>query len=330
MKTLVTGATGFTGSSLVNKLHESGDKITVIVRDKNKFRQKFGDNYKNIEIVEGSISDPAVVEQAMKDIDRVFNIAAVYRTVGLPESAYWETHVKGTKILLDAAKSHNVKKFVHCSTVGVHGHIEAPPADEEYPFNPGDIYQKTKLEGENLVVDFYNKTKLPVVIIRPTAIYGPGDYRLLKLFKLAAQKLTLVLGKGNIFYHMVHIDDLVDAFILASEKEEAVGQKFIIGSNEVLTLNEILEMIADILNKPLSRLHLPIKPFVYLSRACEKICGTLNVEPIIHERRIHFFSKSRAFDTSKAKSLLEFHPRKNLRAGFTETINWYRTEGLLA
>ncbi len=330
MKTLVTGATGFTGSFLTKKLFKSGDEVKVIVRNANKFRQKFGKDSKNIEIIEGSIGDPTAVERAMKDVDRVFNIAAVYRTVSIPESAYWETHVKGTKVLLDAAESNQVKKFVHCSTVGVHGHIEAPPADEEYPFNPGDIYQKTKLEGENLVVDFYNKTKLPIVIIRPTAIYGPGDLRLLKLFKLAAQKLTFVLGKGNIFYHMVHINDLVDAFILASEKEEAIGHKFIIGSNEVLTLNEILEMIADILNKPLSKLHLPIQPFVHLSRACEKICGTLKMEPIIHERRIHFFSKSRAFDISKAKSLLEFHPRKNLRAGFTETINWYRTEGLLA
>ena len=328
MKTLITGATGFTGAALTDKLYKTGSDLRVIVRDKAKFVKIFNNN--NIEIIEGNISDPKAVDKAMKGIDRVFNIAAVYRTAGQSDQVYWDTHVTGTKNLLEAAHVNKVSKFVHCSTVGVHGHIDAPPADEDYRFKPGDIYQKTKLEGEKLVDYFYRVQGLQSVVIRPTAIYGPGDLRLLKLFKLASQKLTLILGNGEIFYHMIHIDDLVNAFILASKNEKAVGHKFIIGSNDVMTLNQILEMIADIMNKPLSKLHLPLEPFVLLGHVCEKICGKLDIEPPIHERRIHFFSKSRKFNTTKSKTILNFSPQKNLRLGFTETINWYKAEGLLA
>ena len=145
MKVLVTGAAGFTGSHLARRLFDLGYDVRIIVRQNSKIEQS---NCFQPEIIQGDIRDPDIVERAVKGVDMVFNIAAVFRTAGISDKVYWETHVNGTQNLLNASKKYNIEIFIHCSTVGVHGHIVNPPADETYPFNPGDIYQVTKLKAE--------------------------------------------------------------------------------------------------------------------------------------------------------------------------------------
>lgn len=327
MNTLITGASGFTGNALLQKLIYRNEHIRVIVRDKSKFIKTI--NSSKVEIIEGDIADENVVRKAMVGIDRVFHIAAAFRNPEINDDIYYKTHVDGTRNLLESALSEGVSKFIHCSTVGVHGHIENPLAGENYPFNPGDIYQETKLEGEKLALNYYEKYGLPVVVIRPTPIYGPGDLRLLKLFKLAALKYTPVPGNGEIFFHMVHVDDLINAFLIASKNNSVNGQVFIIGGSERLSLNDLLSMISNIIDKSLVKFHLPVKPIIELSKICERVCKVLDIDPPLYERRIHFFTNSRAFDISKANNLLNFQPRINLLSGITETLNWYVNEGLL-
>ncbi|GAG85151.1 unnamed protein product, partial [marine sediment metagenome] len=162
MKVLVTGATGFTGSHLAKRLFQSGFDVRVLVRDKSKVGQLNGFDP---EVIKGDIRDPGAVDHAVRGVEKVFHIAAVYRTAGIKDEVYWDVHVKGTENLLNASFKYGIQKFIHCSTVGVHGHIENPPADENYPFNPGDIYQLTKLKGEITALQFYQKTQLPVIVI---------------------------------------------------------------------------------------------------------------------------------------------------------------------
>jgi nucleoside-diphosphate-sugar epimerase len=284
----------------------------------------------NVELIEGDITDPKSVDRATEGVSRVFNIAALYRTAGIADKVYWDVHVGGTENLLRSSFKHGVGRFIHCSTVGVHGHIEQPPADETYPFNPGDIYQRTKLEGELKAVQFSNEFGLPVTVIRPCAIYGPGDMRLYKLFKLASKKVIIIPGDGSVFYHMVYIDDLVDAFILASEVDEAIGKAFIIGGSEsLLSLNEIIDLIADELAVEPTKIYLPAKPFQLLGTLVERICIPLQIEPPIHRRRVDFFTKSRAFDITKAKRILNFEPRVQIKEGLAYTAGWYRKCSLL-
>jgi dihydroflavonol-4-reductase len=114
--------------------------------------------------------------------------------------------------VIEAAKASGARRVVHCSTVGVHGDVEHPPADEDAPLRPGDIYQETKVEGERIARDAGRDTGVEVVIARPTGIYGPGDRRLLKLFRGVARRRFVVLGDGRIFYHLTYIDDLVEGF----------------------------------------------------------------------------------------------------------------------
>lgn len=326
MKVLVTGATGFTGHNLAKKLFKSGHDVKVLVR--NRAKVNVTDEY-DPEIIEGNIIDSEAVEKAVKGCEKVFHIAAMFRTAGFTDKAYYDVHVKGTENLLQSSLRHQVQRFVHCSTVGVHGDIDNPPANELSPFKPGDIYQQTKLEGELKTYEFYKKTKLPISIIRPTAIYGPGDLRLLKLFKLATKSVTLILGDGEIFYHMVYIDDLVDAFILASEKDTAIGEAFIAGGDELYSLNRLIEVIAKEAAVSQTVFHLPALPLQLIGSLCEKVCIPFKIEPPIYRRRVDFFTKSRAFDISKAKRLLGYQPRVTIQQGIANTYKWYKEQNHL-
>lgn len=326
MKVLVTGSTGFTGRALAIKLNELGHEVRVLVRNPSKVDFPNVDKY---EIIEGNLTDESAIEKAVNGVDVVYNVAAVFREGGITDQVYYDVHVTATVNLLKSAKKYGAKRFVHCSTGGVHGHIENPPADEEYRYSPGDIYQDTKLEGELKALEFYNETGLPVSVVRPAPIYGPGDMRLIKLFKMAKQPLTVLLGSGEIFYHLVYIDDLVDGFILAAEKEEAIGQSFLIGGPDVLNLNDLLDTISRELGTSTTKLHLPASPVQLLGTICEKICIPLGIDPPIYRRRVDFFTKSRSFNINKARKMLGYDPKVNTEEGIKKSAEWYKSKGYL-
>jgi dihydroflavonol-4-reductase len=326
MKILVTGATGFTGHNLSKRLLADGHQVRLLVRSRARVALAADPR---LEVQEGDIRDPRAVETAVAGVEKVFNIAAMFRTAGSVDADYHDIHVTGTRHLLEAALRHQVGRFVHCSTVGVHGDVKEGPANEESPFAPADIYQRTKLEGELLAREFAAKNNLALAVVRPTAIDWPGDTRLLKLFRLAVKRIIPVLGSGQIFYHMVYIDDLVAGFLLAGERKEAVGEVFIVGGEGNMTLDQLLGTIARITGASGRIIHLPALPFQLAGSICEKVCIPLGIEPPIYRRRVDFFTKSRTFDISKAKRLLGYRPAVALEEGLRRTATWYREQGLL-
>ena len=216
---------------------------------------------------------------------------------------------------------------MHCSTVGVHGDIEHPPANEDAPLRPGDIYQETKLEGERVAREAAGETGVEVVIARPTGIYGPGDRRLLKLFRGVARRRFVILGDGRIFYHLTYIDDLVEGFRLCGKVPAAAGRTYILAGGEVTTLNELMARIAEEAHVPPPRCTCPVWPFWIAGAACEAICAPFGIEPPIYRRRVDFFTKSRAFDISRARAELGYAPKVGLREGIRRTLEWYRGRG---
>ncbi len=282
-----------------------------------------------VDIVEGDITDPRAVERAVTGVNAIFHLAAVYREAKHRDAQYARVHVEGTRCLLDAACNHQVTRFVHCSTVGVHGHIEAPPADEQAPYKPGDVYQRTKLEGEQLALSYHGRHGLPVTVARPTAIYGPGDMRLLKLFRLIARRRFIVLGTGEIFYHMVHVDDLARGLQLLGHHPCAPGEVFILGGERYHSLRELTAMIAEAVGVSKPWVRLPARPFQIAGTLCEKVCIPFGIEPPIYRRRVDFFTKSRAFSIDKARRLLGYRPTVSLEAGIRTTLEWYQAHGYL-
>jgi nucleoside-diphosphate-sugar epimerase len=278
----------------------------------------------SIEVVRGDLLDPDSLRRAADGVDVVYHIAAIYRQAGLRDEAYRAVNASAARSVIHAAKAGGARRVVHCSSVGVHGDVEHPPANEDAPLRPGDIYQQTKLEGEQVARDAARETGVEVVIARPTGIYGPGDRRLLKLFRGVARRRFVVLGTGRIFYHLTYIDDLTDGFRLCGTVPGAAGRTYILAGGEVTTLDELIGLIAAEAGVAPPRLHLPVWPFWTAGALCEIVCAPFGIEPPIYRRRVDFFTKSRAFDISRARAELGYSPRVDLRDGIRRTLAWYR------
>lgn len=325
-KVLVTGVTGFTGGALARRLVSHNVAVRGLVRDTARAAPlaELG-----VEIAKGDLRDPGSLRAAMRGIDTVYHIAALYRQQGVEPRLFKEINGAAVQHLLDAAIEAGVSRFVHCSTVGVHGDIKQPPADEDAPFAPGDLYQESKLEGERIAASYMAEGRLPITIFRPAGIYGPGDVRFLKLFRGIKRGRFPMIGSGQAFYHLVYIDDLVDGIIRCGNAEHAIGETYILAGPEYMTLNELAVTVADALGVRPARLRIPLTP-VYLAAAiCEAVCRPWGLEPPLHRRRVDFFTKSRAFNIAKARRELGYEPQVGIRDGVARTSAWYAEQGLL-
>jgi dihydroflavonol-4-reductase len=325
-RVLVTGATGFTGGHLARLLKQRGHDVRVMVRSTASASPL---SQAGIQVVPGNLCEPESFPRAVDGVDIVYNIAALYRQAGLPETIYRQVNAVGVGQLIEAAGRAGVRRIVHCSTVGVHGDIEHPPANEHAPLRPGDVYQVSKAQGEAVAREAAARAGVELVIARPSGIYGPGDRRLLKLFRGVARRRFVILGNGRIFYHLTYIDDLAEGLRLCGEVPSAAGETYILAGGEVSTLNDLASAIAAEAHVPPPRIHLPVWPFWIAGAVCEAICAPLGIEPPLYRRRVDFFTKSRAFDIAHARGGLGYAPAVGLHEGIRRTLAWYREHGWL-
>jgi nucleoside-diphosphate-sugar epimerase len=224
-------------------------------------------------VLRGDIRDPGIIRRAVAGRATVYHLAAVFRRAGVPDAEYREVHVDATRRLIEASAGAGVDRFVHCSTVGVHGHVRGDaPADEDAPMAPGDIYQRTKLEGEETARTTARRIGLPLTVVRPGPIYGPADRRLLKLIGGVARRRFLLLGSGAPRFQMVYVDDLVVGLRLAAETPAAAGRTYIVTGEEAPTLRELVGEDATVASVPPTA-PAPVWPFWLAGALCEAVCA---------------------------------------------------------
>lgn len=324
-KVLVTGGTGFTGSHLVRRLLDEGAEVRALDTAPGLFADEL--RSRGAEVVLGSVTDPDAVGEATRGRDEVYHLAAAFRDVSLPQAAYYAVNVEGTRHVVEAALAHGVERFVYCSTQGVHGHIDDPPGDEDSPIEPEDYYQETKYLGEEVCREYLDRG-MHLSIVRPTAIYGPGDPgRFVMLFRMAKRGTFLMFGDGRTFYHPVYIDNLVDLFLLAARTPAAHGRAYIGGDAEYATLNELVASVGRAIGTRVRIIHLPFRPMWLASAAVELACKPLGVEPPLFRRRADWFRQVRAFSIDRARDELGYEPRIGLDEGLRRTGAWYLENG---
>jgi nucleoside-diphosphate-sugar epimerase len=313
---------------LVRRLLDRGNEVLVLDYQKGLFFDELQGLGAKIEI--GSITDRALVDRMVEGCEVVHHLAAAFRELNVPDRFYWDVNVEGTRNLLDAAKRLGVKRFVYCSTQGVHGHVADPPGNEQTPIAPEDYYQLTKYEGEKVVSEYVEKG-LDAVTLRPTAIYGPGDPgRFLILFRLVKRGSFMMFGGGKTFYHPVYIDNLVDAFELAAAKPRCAGEAYLIADERYYSLTELVQHVGMALGVPVRIRYLPFWPLWVAAFACEMVCKPLRLTPPLFRRRVDWFRQVRAFSIDRARHELGYQPKVGIEEGLARTAKWYIEKGYLS
>jgi len=326
-KVLVTGATGFTGADLTKKLVNMGLDVVAIARPTSNLARFDG---MPITWLRGDVSDEKLINQAVEGVSYIFHLVTPFREAKAPDVEFYNVHVLSTQLLAKAAlQQPDFRRFVHVSTIGIHGHIEHPPADESYRAEPGDIYQETKLEGEIWIREFGEATGLPVSIVRPSMIYGPGDKRLFKIFKWAYQGWMPLIGNGTNLLHLIHVDDLTDFFIVTATHPKAVGETFICGSDRSMLFKDMITILGECYERKVKVIRFPKAPLFFIGDILEGLCRPFGIEPPIYRRRLAFYTKDRCFNTSKMRDLLGFKTKHGDEEGLRELADWYLEQGWL-
>jgi nucleoside-diphosphate-sugar epimerase len=325
-RVLVTGGLGFLGSALVREFAASGFEVRILNR---KGRRPAGFVHPDgHEIMWGDIRDTDAVSRATSGANVVVHTVSNFREARTDRDAY-PINVGGTDNILAASQRHGISRLVLCSTIGVHGSVLQVPADENTAYNPGDIYQETKVVVERHARAFEQEHGLPVCILRPASLYGPGDTRMLKLFRMIQRRRFVLLGSGSAFFHPAYIEDVARGFVLAATHPKAAGETFILGGEEYLKLRDLVAAVARQLRVPPPRARMPLWPMELLAAACELACKPFGLEPPLHPRRMSFFRNNRAFTIQKAKRVLGYTPQVTLAEGLERTISWYEAQSLL-
>jgi nucleoside-diphosphate-sugar epimerase len=323
---LVTGAGGFVGSHVVRELLEAGYAVRGMVRNPD---QQDAVRQAGAEPVLADLRDPDALGRAVRGVAGVFHIAALFRQADSPDSVYYDINAEGTRRVFEAAVAAGVPRVITCSTSGVLGHIAKLPADESTPYNPDDVYQRSKMEGEKIALDFYRSGRMGGVVIRPAMVYGPGDTRFLKMFHMIARRRFFYVGRGDNLVHFIDVRDLARAFRLAMERRERNGEVYIIVGGRSVTLHEAATLIARELGVSPPWLKLPVKPMQWLGSLCEGICLPLKISPPLYRRRVDFYTKSRSYDGRKARGELGFEPCLTLEQEIHDIVTDYRQRGWL-
>lgn len=327
MTILVTGATGFLGSALVTELVKQDQPVRVLVRDEQKARQQFGEA---VSIVRGEITDAAQVRQAVEGASIIYHFVGRLYHPSVPAELYRETHVEGTRIILDACKGQKqLTRFVHCSTTGVHGETGKTPAAEDAPFAPTNPYEATKLEGELLALKAHKEQGLPVSVVRPGLVYGPGDLHLLGFFSSIKKGLFRVIDNGAAMLHPIYIDDMNDAFLLAAEKPEAIGHSYNIAGARAVSIRDLATAIAHSMGKELPSGNIPLWLANLASDIFSVIPGFQGEKAPLTRSRVKFLTNSRVYSIERAKRDLGFAPKVELEEGMRRTALWYQKHGYL-
>lgn len=318
MKVLITGAGGFIGSHLADSQLEKGFDVRAVDLRLNLLKHL--ENHPRLEAIPGDITNEKLVRQWVEGVDVVYHLASAHLDVSLSDAHYRHVNVDATACLVDAAMRADVRRFVHCSSVGVIGDVEQPPADETTDCHPANIYERTKLEGERAALDFSRRTGFPVVVMRPAWVYGPRCPRTARLVRTISRGRFPIFGGGRNLRHPVYISDAIRGLELCAETPNVDGEVFIIAGETPVESRELVNVISRGLNVRMQKIDLPIFLGQWGGLALELLFRPLGKQPPFSRRSMDFFLKHNAYSITKAKRRLGFRPQVDLQTGIRLTL----------
>jgi len=301
--------------------------VRILARNEKQARQTFGDA---VTIVVGEITDRAQVHIAVGGATTIYHLAGRLYHPSIPAELYRQVHVEGTCNLLSACREQSqLERIVHVSTTGVFGVTGQVPAAENAPFAPTNPYEATKLQGEQAALKAYQEQGLPVTVVRPGLVYGPGDLHLLGFFAAINKGTFRVINGGNALLHPVYIDDQIRAFLLCAGPATAIGRSYNIAGERPVTIRELATAIAHALGKTLPSGSIPLWLANLASDIFAITPGMRDEHAPLTRSRVDFLTHSRIYDISRAGAELGYSPQIGLEEGLELTAAWYKKHGYL-
>ena len=323
MIVFITGGGGFIGSHLVESQLALGHQVRTI--DLHLRRLAHIQDHPNLRAVICDITDTALVAQQLEGVEVIYHLASAHLDVSLSVDHYREVNVAATQRLLEAAQAAGVQRVVHCSSNGVLGELNTIPADETSPCQPTNIYEQTKLAGEQLALEFGQKTGLPIVVVRPAWVYGPRCPRTAKLIRSIRKGQFVMVGSGQTLRHPIYISDIIQGLELAAQADQAIGQIYFMAGEKPITIAELVQTIATICEVKGPVVYLPVWLGKLAGYSLQWLFAIFGRQPPFSRRSVDFFIKQNAYTITKAKNSLGFQPQVDLRTGIRQTIHWLDT-----
>jgi nucleoside-diphosphate-sugar epimerase len=315
MNALVTGATGFIGSHLVDALIKRGYTVTCLARKTSNLKWI---EHLDIKYTFCDLADIESYRDKIDNYDYVFHLAGLTKAVSGKD--FFSANAENTKKLLEiiADRNSKIKRFIFLSSLAAVGPSgDGNPISEDLPPKPVSMYGKSKLEGENAVMGY--KDRIPITIIRSPAVYGPRDSDFLLLFKLINKGISPYWGKC--YYSLLYVEDLVQGIILSAEKHESEGKVFFLSNGMLYSNEDIVREISLVLNSKVIRLKLPRSMMHFLAFIVEK----LNKKGIMNRDKVkELYYSNWTCDATQAKEELGFNAKITLREGIKWTADWYK------
>jgi len=331
MRLVVTGVLGFIGSHFAELALKQGHQVIGLCNSKapNKESLRARLTSRGAVLVEGDILKPETLRPAMQGSDCVCHFAAAFRESGADDDHFLKTNVRGTSNVLREAAAANVRRIVMCSTAGIYGKSVEGVIDENFPVRPWNVYERSKVLAEEELRRQAPQLGLEYVILRPTAVYGPRDERLLKLFRSASRGRFPLFGPCEGRRHMVYVADLVQAFLKACTSEQAASEELIIAGPRAVPLKDLLQELAVVVDRPTVGPRLPLKPMQWLSAIVEDVSKFIHLSPPLYRRRMDFYLNDSAYSTRRAETVLGWRPSVDLSEGLHRTLEAYRGQGAI-
>ena len=322
MKAFITGASGFVGTHLARALLRQDWKVTLLRHERDL------PGTEGCRVVQGDIRDPDSLKNVLEGSDVLFHLAAALGASRIGPQEFFRINVQGTRNVLEAASDAGVSRTIHFSSAGVLGSVQKNhPVSEDHSPSPRDIYDKTKLEGEKIALQFA-QNGANIVVVRPGWAYGPGDRRTFKLIKAVASKKFLLVTRGTTCQTPVFIDDLIQGTLLCAEKGKK-GEIYHLAGNEALTVKEITGFIARATGAPFTQFPLPTFALKVAAWKLEKSFLLLGREAPLTRGKLAFFIHPKPLSIRKARTDLGYVPEWTFERGIAATVAWYREHGWL-
>ncbi|MBI5026688.1 MAG: NAD-dependent epimerase/dehydratase family protein [Nitrospirae bacterium] len=319
MRALVTGATGFIGSHLVEGLLKRGYEVSCLIRKTSDLRWLEG---LDVKYIYGDCSDKESLIQCIRGFDYIFHLAGL--TKASSKEDLYCINAKGTENLMEAVARNNegVRRFVYLSSLSAFGPaLNDKLPNEEMKPHPVSDYGLSKLKGEDAVLKY--RDRVPVSILRPAAVYGPRDRDFFLFFKFVRKGILPNWGESRV--SLVYVDDLVNAIILCGEKEKSIGETYFISDGMIYSSSEIINEIASAFQVRPTQVKLPKAILPVIAFFGEKVNRLRKKTTMINRDKVKEITYPNWFcDISKATRDIDFKPKTNIKEGIKWTADWYR------